>query len=71
MKMSAARIRSLFNRYDSVHNEVFRFVPAVAPALRVPRFSPVCASATQSRQAILDQTYRENMRRELKRAGLL
>ena len=34
MKMSAARIRSLFKRYDSAHNEVFRFAPDVAPTKR-------------------------------------
>ena len=37
MKMSAARIRSLFKRYDSAHNEVFRFAPDVAPTKRATR----------------------------------
>ena len=74
MKMSAARIRSLFKRYDSAHNGVFRFAPDVAPTKRATRLSPACVASCEpscSRQAVLDQAYRENIRRELAKAGLL
>ena len=74
MKMSAARIRSLFKRYDSAHNEVFRFAPDVAPAKRATGLSPACMASCKpsfSRLAVVDQAYRENIRRELAKAGLL
>jgi hypothetical protein len=70
MKMSAARIRSVFRRHDSVEEQVFRFTRNVQP---VTRLIAATASATTSqpstRLAALNEHYRAAMQRELATLG--
>jgi len=74
MKMSAARIRSVFKRHDSAHEQVFRFANNICPVTRVTAPVPVYAGEPQQappRQVVLDQHYQTAMKRELAKIGLL
>ncbi len=74
MKMSAARIRSVFKRHDSAHQEVFRFANDVCPVPRATAPVPVYAGEPQQappRQVVLDQHYQAAVKRELAKIGLL
>jgi hypothetical protein len=70
MKISAARIRSMFRRHDSVQEQVFRF-RNVQP---VTRFGAAPAPTTtwqpSTRLAALNEQYRAAMQRELAKLGL-
>jgi len=73
MKMSAARIRSIFKRHDSAHKEVFHFANNVCPVSGATASVPVYTEAPQAppRQAALDRHYQAAMKRELAKIGLL
>jgi len=74
MKMSAARIRSIFKRHDSAHKEVFRFANNVCPVSGATAPVPVYTGKSPQappRQAFLDWHYQTAMKRELAKMGLL
>ena len=71
MRMSAARIRSLFRRHHSVQEQVFRFTRNIQPVTRVGQaLVPVTASQSDARRAALDEHYRIAMQRESVKLGL-
>ena len=73
MKMSAARIRSVFRRHSSVQEQVFRSLrnvrPPASPAVSKPT-DQVEPQAIPSRLEALNQHYQSAMKRELARPGL-
>ncbi len=71
MKMSAARIRSIFRRHSSVQEQVFRFTRNVQPVIRlIPAPAPAITSQPSARLAALNEQYRAAMQRELAKLGL-
>ncbi len=73
MKMSAARIRSVFRRHHGVQEQAFRFPRIVSP--RTAGGAPTSISGTQppapsAHLEALDQHYRTAMKRELTKLGL-
>ena len=73
MKMSAARIRSIFKRHDGAHKEVFRFAYNVCPVSGATAPAPVYTEESPQappRQAALDRHYQTVMKRELAKMGL-
>jgi DNA-binding transcriptional LysR family regulator len=71
MKMSAARIRSMFRRHDSVQEHVFRFTRNVQPVTRfIAAPAPATTSQPSTRLAALSEHYRAAMQRELAKLGL-
>ena len=74
MKMSAARVRSIFKRHDSAHKEVFRFANNVCPVSGATAPVPVYTGESPQappRQAVLDRHYQAAMKHELAQIGLL
>ncbi len=73
MKMSAARIRSVFRRHNSAQEQVFRLSRNVAPPTAAVTLAPAGGIQPQpasTRLAALDQHYQTAMKRELARLGL-
>ncbi len=71
MKMSAARIRSMFRRHDSVQERVFRFTRNVQPVTGlIPAPAPATTLQPSVRLAALNEQYRAAMQRELAKLGL-
>ena len=73
MKMSAARVRSVFRRHKSVQEQVFRFSRNIAPPTPVMALVPVDGIQTQQssmRLAALDRHYQAAMKRELAKLDL-
>lgn len=71
MRMSSARIRSLFRRHHSVQEQVFRFTRNVQPATRFrPALAPATTSQPSMRRAALNEQYRAAMQREWAKLGL-
>ncbi len=72
MKMSAARIRSMFRRHDSVQEQVFRFTRNLQPVtgFLIAAPAPVTTSQPSTRLAALNEHYRAAMQRELAKLGL-
>ncbi len=71
MKMSAARIRSMFRRHDGVQEQVFRFTRNVQTVTRfIAAPAPVTTSQPSTRLAALNERYRAAMQRELAKLGL-
>ena len=73
MKMSAARIRSVFRRCNSVQEQVFRFSRNVAPrrtAVALATVSRIQLPPTSEHLSALDQHYQAAMKRELATLGL-
>ncbi len=71
MKMSAARIRSMFRRNDSVQEHVFRFTRNVQPVTGfIAAPAPATTSGPSTRLAALNEQYRAAMQRELAKLGL-
>ena len=73
MKMSAARIRSVFRRHTSVQEQVFRFSGNVRPSAPPADSTSTVQMEPQaipSRLEALNQHYQSSMKRELARLGL-
>ena len=70
MKMSAARIRSVFRRHDGVQEQVFRFTRNVQPVSRFIAAPAPAISQPRMRLAALNKQYRAAMQRELAKLGL-
>lgn len=73
MKMSAARIRSVFRRRNSAQEQVFRLSRNVAPPTAAVALAPaggIQPQPTSARLAALDQHYQTAMKRELAKIGL-
>ncbi len=71
MKMSAARIRSVFRRHDSVQEQVFRFTRNVQPVIGfIAAPVPAITSQPSTRLAALNEQYRTAMQRELAKLGV-
>jgi hypothetical protein len=73
MKMSAARIRSVFRRHNSVQEQVFRFSRNVASptvGVAVAAADAIKQQPTCARMAALDKHYQAAMKRELAKLGL-
>ncbi len=72
MKMSAARIRSVFRRYNSVEDRVFHLSRNPRPvAISAPEpVSAIAAQPDSARVAALNRHYRAAMKCELPKAGL-
>ena len=74
MKMSAARIRSVFRRHNSAQEQVFRLSRNVAPpttaAVALAPAGGIQPQPASTRLAALDQHYQTAMKRELARLGL-
>ena len=71
MRMSSARIRSLFRRHHSVQEQVFRFTRNVQPVTCFSSaLAPATASQLDTRRAAIDEHYRVTMQRELAKLRL-
>ena len=74
MRMSAARIRSVFRRHSNAHKEISRCANTICPVTRATAPVPVYAGEpprAMPRRAVLEQHYQAAMKRELAKIGLL
>ena len=73
MKMSAARIRSVFRRHNSAQEQMFRFSRNAAPPTAGVAPAPPDGTQpepTSARLAVLDRHYQAAMKRELAKLSL-